>query len=513
MKKISHLIYRLGGADYEVIKTCSSDTQTKYQNLGLSLLLTSILAFIGGYDVASQFTTSKLACAVVGLLWALAVFSFDYFLLNAGTVSKFFKFIRIPVGFASVFITITALFVLMNQASIDGTIREETAKKIAAIDNEYLIGKENRYRSYNERKTSIEKYHQQSCLPEALNVRPGKIYDAKHTLCITTHRDLSNDLAILHDNETSYYNTYQEKKQAKSDVKFNDFFVKAKQLPAIFKGNHFIAILAVCTFIFLGYIELQCIILKFSIDPNDEYHTALVKLNKSMKDVRNKQIETRRLQEEVEAVAENQRAQINEMEEKHKAMREKFHKLILIQYELNRLKKITSHLQDEKTLQKINEYEKEIAEYVSNLKETLDPFKMTESMHGLVEQISAQSNKDNLAINLFKWVINNIEYDTNHSKEFYRSAAETFNNKKGLCGELSVLLISLYRNVGITANYVKVTKDDTGKAVNHACVHIVNCKDEIQLVDPAYKIFDIKHISWELIFDENLKNNYNKWNN
>lgn len=187
------IIYRLAGVDYNVIKSCTRDTKAKYQNLGFSLLLTSTLAYIGGFDVAHQFTPVLWACAAVGFLWAVAVFSFDYFLMNGGNVSPFFKMIRVPVGFANVFITITALFVMLNQATIDSTIGLANASKITTVDTTYLAEKEVRYDAYTTKKARIEEYHQQSCMPEALNVRPGKIYEAKHALCVTTHNELKTN--------------------------------------------------------------------------------------------------------------------------------------------------------------------------------------------------------------------------------------------------------------------------------------------------------------------------------
>jgi hypothetical protein len=507
------IIYRLAGVDYNVIRDCSRDTKAKYQNLGFSLLLTSALAYIGGFDVAHQFTPVLWVCAAVGLLWAVAVFSFDYFLLNSGNISPFFKIIRVPVGFANVFITITALFVMLNQATIDSTIGLANTSKITEADNTYLAAKETRYDAYNTKKERIEEYHQQSCMPEALNVRPGKIYDMKHALCTTTHSELETELAKLDSMETGYYNAYQTNRQALVDVKSNDFFIKAKQLPAIFKANYFIAILAACAFLFLGYIELQCIILKFSIDPNDEYHTNLMRYNEGRREHMTVLMN--------QGVAEEKRKA--DLEEKDKLVKhsgksfeldvEDINQKLVQRYELGKLAELSKALGDEETLKEVENLKKSSSENEPSKKAEPELFKMTNSMLGLVKEIRAKSDKDTLARNLFDWVVSNIEYDTTHSKEFYRTAAESYNNRKGVCGELSVLLISLYRNAGIAASFAEVTKDDTGKEVAHACVVINNSEGGKQLVDAAYKSFDVKHTAYRIMSDEELKNNFKNWNN
>ncbi|MBW2977510.1 transglutaminase-like domain-containing protein, partial [Candidatus Woesearchaeota archaeon] len=57
------------------------------------------------------------------------------------------------------------------------------------------------------------------------------------------------------------------------------------------------------------------------------------------------------------------------------------------------------------------------------------------------------------ALKLSEWVHNNIEYDS----EFYGrnyDAETVFENKKGVCGEFSSLLVSMLRSVGIPARYV-----------------------------------------------------------
>lgn len=57
------------------------------------------------------------------------------------------------------------------------------------------------------------------------------------------------------------------------------------------------------------------------------------------------------------------------------------------------------------------------------------------------------------ALKLSEWVHNNIEYDSQFYGRNY-DAETVFENKKGVCGEFSSLLISMLRSVGIPARYV-----------------------------------------------------------
>jgi len=514
MQKIYTILFRLAGVDYQVIKNCSSDTRAKYLNLGLSLILTSALAYVGGFDIGHQFTRSMWACASIAFLWAIAVFSFDFFLLNGGKIRPFFKLIRIPVGFANVFITVTALFVLANQATIDSKIGLSNASKITFLDSTYLANKEVRFDTYNTKKTRIDEYHQRSCVPEALNVRPGKLYDAKHALCISTNEELNKELINLDSMETGYYNAFQMTRNALCEVKSNDFFAKCLLIPQIIQANYFIAFIAACAFLFLFYLELQCIILKFSIDENDEYHTNLDRYNYGRKQYLNI-LMNQQVEEEI------RETDLIEKEKHVKYKRKTFEvdveditESIARNYELRKLRELSNELDDKTTLEKIEKTEAAYAKTMTNETKTSEPeiFRLTNSMLSLVEEIRSKSDKEDLAKNLYTWVEANVVYDTTHTKEHYRTAAETYNNRRGVCGELSVLLISLFRGIGIEASFAEVTKDDGGKEVAHACAVIHNVKGENQLVDAAYKTFCIKHLEYRIMSDDELMTNFKNWN-
>jgi Transglutaminase-like superfamily len=511
--RYSKFIYRLGGATYDVIKHCSADTRTKYSNLAYSLLLSTVLAAIGGFDIARQFTTLMAFCFGVAILWGVAVFSFDFFLLNGGIVNGFFKYIRIPVGLANVFITITALFVLLNQSTIDTNIRLANASKISKCDSTYLSGKEERYAQVDEQKKHIDEYHQKNCVPEALNGHPGPEYDRKHSLCITTNTEIAQETAKLDSTEKTYVTAYQTEKEALQGITSNDFFAKAKLLPGILSANILILVLAICLFIFLGYIELQSILMKFAIDPNDEYHINLRKYNADRRGLVASKMDNETSVAKDKILLDKKVSDESSTKEKFEADMKAIDALAVRELEVKGKIDILREYGYDATAANLEELWKQYVKTGSaSQDDTSDIFKMSQSMAHQVEEIKKVSTNENLSENVFNWVLTNITYDTGHSKEHYRTAKETYNEKRGLCGELSVLYMSFLRVVNIDCYFCEVTKDNTGKEVAHACIIIKNNDGKAHLSDVAYKAFTIEHIEYRELTDAELKTKYDNWN-
>lgn len=511
--RYSKFIFRLGGTTFDVIKHCSADIRTKYSNLAYSLFLSTVLAAIGGYDIAHQFTTLIAFCAAVGILWGIAVFSFDYFLINGGIVNGFFKYIRIPVGLANVFITITALFVLLNQSTIDSNIRITNANKVTKCDSTYLSGKEGRYAQVEEKKKNSEAYHQQNCVPEALNHHPGPEYDKKHALCITTNAEIVQDFAKLDNAEKTYYTAYQTEKEALQAITSGDFFAKAKLLPGILSANKLILVLAICLFIFLGYIELQSILMKFAIDPNDEYHINLQKYNAERKGLMTTLMENEAGREREGILLEKLNADVDFTKSKFEADMNASDEKALMELRLKGKLKIYRVKGYDDTAAELEAKWKQYNKCGTNTKDDAPGiFNMSQSMAQQVEEIKKMSANANLAEGIFGWVVANISYDIEHTKEHYRTAKETYNEKRGVCGELSVLYMAFLRAVNINCNFCEVTRDNAGTEVAHACIIIKNEDGSTQLSDAAYKSFTIQHLEYRELTDAELKNKYDNWN-
>ncbi len=107
------------------------------------------------------------------------------------------------------------------------------------------------------------------------------------------------------------------------------------------------------------------------------------------------------------------------------------------------------------------------------------------------------------ATRIHGWIMSNIDYGDKKRKHGYRNSIETFYDHEGVCGEMSMLYISMARSVGIRASYALVDIDDKNKKVDHACsmLDVTGRHGKRMLVDSAYRRFDVNHISYRPIND------------
>ena len=283
MKYLKAIIYNLGGADYNVIQHCTEDTKKQYRNLGWSVILCTLIALISGADFTHQYTSSVPITVAGALLFGTLVFSFDYFLINSNSTSTFFKLLRIPVAVANVLLGTLALMVMLTQSKIDNKILLENTGKITKCDSTYQISKLQRYEAYENKVTDKDHYHNTVCFPEAQNGYAGTNYGKKHTYCITQDSLLSIEKVALDSAEVPFFKTYSVERDALGKLTSNDIFEKGNYLPAIFKENWVALLIALCVFIIATYVETQSLIIKFSLDPNDEYHQDLAKFKANHK--------------------------------------------------------------------------------------------------------------------------------------------------------------------------------------------------------------------------------------
>ncbi len=283
MKYLKAIIYNLGGADYNVIQHCTEDTKKQYRNLGWSVILCTLIALISGADFTHQYTSSVPITIAGALLFGTLVFSFDYFLINSNSTSTFFKLLRIPVAVANVLLGTLALMVMLTQSKIDNKILLENTGKITKCDSTYQISKLQRYEAYENKVTDKDHYHNTVCFPEAQNGYAGTNYGKKHTYCITQDSLLSIEKVALDSAEVPFFKTYSVEREALGKLTSNDIFEKGNYLPAIFKENWVALLIALCVFIIATYVETQSLIIKFSLDPNDEYHQDLAKFKANHK--------------------------------------------------------------------------------------------------------------------------------------------------------------------------------------------------------------------------------------
>ena len=531
MKIIKNTFHRLGGADYDVIRDCSKKTKVQYQSIALALMLTVIVSFIGGFDVVHYYTESTPIRIAAASLWALATFSFDYFLINSSTTKPFFKYLRIGVGFANIFITITAFFVLLNQTTIDSQIDLTKSIALKKIDESYLKAKEDRYSAAETKKEEAEKYNSEVVLPEARSGYPGPKHEQKKAVYNDLIQSVNDENAKLDVKEQPYLNSYRTERKAVEDKLSNDFTAKAKLLPEIIANGGFMSyFLTFCLFVFLSYIELQTFSLKFSISADDEYHLA----------EKSHQVRTKNLREETaksnadldsRKILLNAAAQGSELEDReYRFLMDDLDNKIVREAEIRGksaiLHKKGYHANSEALTAALEKFVTstpqraggnvksdgtEAKQKTNNDELARSIFLLSQPMKDTLELIKINSTPESLAKDIFDWITENIVYDKNHGRFFYRTARETYNDGHGVCGELSVLYMAFLREMGIASAFAEVMKDFKGDDVKHACV-LINNDGKQFLSDPAYKVFEIDHLNWLEWNEKKLIAEYELWN-
>lgn len=524
-------VYLLSGARKQVVNLCSAKTRTQYFNLGLALVQSVILAAIGGFDIASQFTLNPWIRGGVSLLWALTTLSFDYFLVSGPTTTGWLKYLRIIVGFCNIAITITALFILLNQASIDGTIALSNSDQITALDKSYLTSKEARFSEVNAKKKESAKYYSEVVEPEARNKFPGEKYEAKKAVYESAIKSINKETARLDSAEIQYFNSYQTKRKALVEVQANDFFAKVRVLPEVMvKGGWWSLILACCLFIFLGYIELQAIAQKVNMNEaqreyeqkQNDMEADELALREQIRQEKEKQVKRQRVLEnrrEDIAFAEQERIlEQAEFESKMAKVEDEIVQAIELKgkseiLRRNGLTEIAERIYGNMS-SKNQEHDATVETIeIEEAPTKEDLLKMTKPMQAVLESIQSNATSERqLAFNIFSWVVENIEYHESHGKFFYRNAPQCFNDGRGLCGEQSLLMMAFLRASDLECEFVEVIKDLDGKEVAHACVLIKYADQTSHLCDPAYKLFEVRHQLYEVWSADKLQNQFDLWN-
>ncbi len=523
------LLYLLGNVRKSVIDRCSRKTRTQYLNLGRSLILTVFLSGFGGWDIASQFTNIQAICVGVGFAWAVVTLSFDYFLISSSATSGFYKALRIVVGLCNISITISALFVLLNQASIDSDIKSKVTNEINALDSVYARGKEARYRETARQKTEADTYYHEEVETEARRGGPGPKFDRKKAVHTGMIEGYTSAVARLDSAEKQYFKAYQTERQSLESKKFNDFFAKVRVLPETMLAGGWLSLaLAACLFIFLSYIELQAIAQKLNMKAaQEEYDREEAIVEKQEREVKAEE-------EVVKTAMENKRRWLDTRIQEQQIKREEYDlEMIELEDAIVREAEIEGRLailkqkgykRSKKVAEKIrkkfiNDEQETTSEVKNDPQNTTevdtvgDPFSLTKPMKAVFQNIRDKSTSDrDFAQSVFDWICTNIAYHHGHGKFFYRTAVQTFNDGRGLCGEQALLFLAFLKAGNITADFVEVTTDLDGKEVNHACVLVKYADGESHLADTSYHVFVANHQHWEVWPTEKLIVQLSSWN-
>jgi hypothetical protein len=508
------ILFIIAGVIPEVIRICDKREQVKYKNLAWALILTTVMAFIGGCDIARQFCENTAVILGVGGFWAIAVFSFDYFLMCSDDVALTFKIIRFPVGIANVAITTVALMVLLNQSSIDNTLALRGAGAVSNLDSGYFAGKNARYAGYEVEKRNIAAYHREHCMPEAGNGYPGPKYDQLHAVCIETQKKLTGDVARLDNQEASYRSSWQLKRKAQLNLKHNDFFSKADLLPEIIRSHASMIFLVTAMTLVLLYIEVQALIMKLSVKHDDQYHQHLATYQQGKAENAKLKLEDMVAMDKGTRQRELEAAEAERERKGFRTKMDQVHEVAKREYEAVEAKAIYTEKGYEESAAAVDNIMNEFIR-TARPNPLITPeniFHMTLPMKIDVDAAMAGHTEPEAVQVLFDLVTRQAAYDDHHSRKFYRCAADVYNNGLGVCGEQAVLLMAYYRYVGIACWFASVSEDEEQQPVIHACVALNDEAGQLTLVDPGQKQNPAYHRAYELLSDVQLLEKYKKWN-
>ena len=128
---------------------------------------------------------------------------------------------------------------------------------------------------------------------------------------------------------------------------------------------------------------------------------------------------------------------------------------------------------------------------VTVVRETCDPYK---------------PSKEN-AVALYEWLCENITYGKKkRGDKGYRNSSETFCDREGVCGEMSMLYLAMVRSIGIRGSYAEVDVDYNQEHVHHACamIDLEGNHGPTTLVDPVYQQYDLQHLTFTPLTDKQL---------
>jgi|SRR3989344_1228427 len=118
-------------------------------------------------------------------------------------------------------------------------------------------------------------------------------------------------------------------------------------------------------------------------------------------------------------------------------------------------------------------------------------FKPSYGMKRTVSKITTNcKSQEEKAIAISQWMNKNIEYKSKRFLVYRKNARQIYNDRRGICGEQSVLYVTMARLAGINANWVSMDQDEYGRKIRHACVSI-NLDNQRIYVDPTNNEYDI----------------------
>ncbi|MCP9769429.1 transglutaminase domain-containing protein [Lacihabitans sp. LS3-19] len=533
------LLYLLAGVKYSIIQQCGHLVKQKYRNVGVAQVLAMIIASVAAYDVAHNFTESKVALITASLGWALCIGLFDFFLITSPKKHWTLDLLRYVVALANQLISIAAIFVLLTGASLQNKINADRSLRSKNVDVAYQNAMENRWKEYKDLENEKNEYHKRECMAQAKNGFPGPLYDRLHTACIQNDASLKTMKSILDVAETPYKKAYDDERTSIQSESSNDFFIKIQYLPDVLFNNWAKGMFAGCFFIMFFYLETIAISTKSNIDPSDEYHQKLADDEKQQDEIQMTKKEEEKIKEANKLEIDGKQAAAKHAQKLYEFYQELGKQVFLNEtdYKLFNnlvetygftqtkpvLEKMAEALRKMQGLQQGQNFESfETIDIPTNDEPIKNPykpkaegvFKINQAIIDLCENFKNDAKTPHEITNrIYTWVHENITYDDVHTGDFYRTALESFRARRSICGEMSVLIMAMLKYFGIECHYLRVTVDNMGEECSHACVGIVN-EGKLQMIDAAFHEFDLQpqHQVYEFVGDAVLEERFKKWN-
>jgi hypothetical protein len=542
----------LAGYDPKIAMRCPGNNQNKYAAMGAAVFITTLMACFGGYHIAKDIVSNRIAALAFAIFWGSIVFGFEYMMINLfnnSTKARWFIFsMRIAMSICISLLLSTPFVLMLFQATISQGLAEEKKSHIAVIDSTFLVQKSAidtamaiRYRSVQE--------HEKLAMDEALGKSSGtglegmgKWWAYKNNALQAAKREDStyriqaaaeiSKLEVARNNEIVEMESFYA----------HDFLAQLVALLKLMKDKGIVLFETILIFIVLLLFDLMPIILKTASSLKDESdpYNQLVKIDEQQR-LKLAALSLRSdTQNEYNEISSSEASPANSALRTFKGeatgglllIKAKYEYLtlvneefkdneVLLQQAAKFLDVLSANLIDRlATANNLPNYSEltlpdQYHAYIADV-ETLTPhhpFAANQAIVGTVNMLVRPDMPEEQKFQtLFDWVVANIPYDNKHADHSgYRTAIQTFRSKTGICGELAALLITMCRIAGIKADYVSVTKDDKGDDVIHACSGIF-INGGFRLADPAYKNPDVLHQIYEVKSDTDILKNFISWN-
>lgn len=529
--------HQILGLDKRAWDLAPISIKKSYNNIVLAMFFVSAISVATGIEVTSQFIDSLPILIFGGIIYGIIILCVDYFLVS-GESTRFNFIVRSIFGGASVIIGVISVLLIINTNDIHNLTKSQTNTSLDSLSTAYQKAKIHRYKLASEKDSIIADYHNEKCLKEAKNKYAGSSYNRIHnSYCVEEEKKLSAMTKILDSAEVSFATAYNETTARFKEESRLGLFEKVTILfQEILFPNVYKIGFAILLFIFLLGIEFTALFAKMNIKKENGF----AKL-KSVIESEDHTFALDRIAKENE-ITKAKLESNSDLLKTEANLDSKITKLLLVQNMKNQFLKaraVNPELWSDELLKKGNTIFEDAAFKLND--ELKKEFNITEGGAKKPEEATekktyktiteynlfylttemkilacslirqAQGSQNNLIKLLYNWSLENLEFESEHNLTHYKYARHIFQERKGICGELTIFFIAMLRYASIEAEYVHVEIDQKGQKVNHACVG-VNINSNYFLVDIAYKSINANHRQWQPLGFSTLLKNVSEWN-